>query len=117
MDGVPYSFQKGRYNVLKIVSLAIGLAVGLLLLAQVFFERSFESSWPDADRLYVIADRYSLNQEAEQTTFSVSGGVPAGVKAEIPGVEDVIRYTPVFLPALSWWMRRDGASRQIYPPL
>ncbi|MCM1041669.1 MAG: ABC transporter permease [Bacteroides sp.] len=88
-------FRKGRYNVLKIVSLAIGLAVSLVLLAQVFFERSFEAFWPDADRLYLIANRYSLNQEAEKTTFNVSGGVPAGVKAEIPGVEDAIRYTPI----------------------
>lgn len=88
-------FKKGRYNSLKIVSLAVGLAVGLLLLGQLLFERSYDTCYPDADRLYLIVDRYSLNGSDEETAFRVSGGVPAGFRNEIPGVEDAIRFTYV----------------------
>ena len=35
-------FKKGRHNVMKIVSLGIGLAVGLVLIAKVYFEQSYD---------------------------------------------------------------------------
>ncbi len=88
-------FKKGRYNVLKIVSLAVGLAVGLLLLAQLFFERSFDDCYPDVERLYLLVDHYSLNGD-EKESFHVSGGVPAAIRAEITGVEDALRFTYIF---------------------
>ncbi|MDE5575265.1 MAG: ABC transporter permease [Bacteroidales bacterium] len=81
---------------MKIVSLAIGFSVGLVLLAQLFFERSFDACYPDADRLYLVVDCYSRNGEAEENSFYVSGAVPAGMKEEIPGVEDAMRFTYVF---------------------
>ena len=88
-------FKKGRYNLLKIVSLAIGFSVGLVLLAQLFFERSFDACYPDADRLYLITNCYSLNGEAEKSSFHISGGVSVGMRDEIPGVEGAIRFTYV----------------------
>lgn len=88
-------FKKGRYNLLKIISLATGFSVGLILLAQVFFERSYDACYPDADRLYLVVNRYSHNGE-EKTTFRVSGGVPAGMRMEIPGVETAMRFTYIF---------------------
>ena len=36
-------FKKGRHNVMKIVSLGIGLAVGLVLIAKVYFEQAVAS--------------------------------------------------------------------------
>ena len=43
-------FKKGRHNVMKIVSLGIGLAVGLVLIAKVYFEQSYDDFYPDSDR-------------------------------------------------------------------
>ena len=43
-------FKKGRHNVMKIVSLGIGLAVGLVLIAKVYFEQSYDDFYPDRDR-------------------------------------------------------------------
>ena len=42
-------FKKGRHNVMKIVSLGIGLAVGLVLIAKVYFEQSYDDFYPDRD--------------------------------------------------------------------
>ena len=44
-------FKKGRHNVMKIVSLGIGLAVGLVLIAKVYFEQSYDDFYPDRDRV------------------------------------------------------------------
>ncbi|MCS3062837.1 hypothetical protein NXX40_09055 [Parabacteroides distasonis] len=47
-------FKKGRHNVMKIVSLGIGLAVGLVLIAKVYFEQSYDDFYPDRDRVYQV---------------------------------------------------------------
>ena len=35
--------QRGRHNIMKIASLALGLAVGLVLIAKVCYEQSFDT--------------------------------------------------------------------------
>ena len=44
-------FKRGRHNVTKIVSLSIGLAIGLVLIAKIYFEQSYDSFYPNADRI------------------------------------------------------------------
>ena len=51
-------FKKGRHNVMKIVSLGIGLAVGLVLIAKVYFEQSYDDFYPDRDRVYQVWAKY-----------------------------------------------------------
>ena len=55
--------QKGRHNYMKILSLAIGFAVGLVLIAKVCFEQSYDNFYPDIDRIYQIHETYSQNNE------------------------------------------------------
>ena len=43
-------FKKGRSNGIKILSLGVGLAMGLVLISKVCFERSFDKFYPDSDR-------------------------------------------------------------------
>ena len=45
-------FKKGRSNGIKILSLGVGLAMGLVLISKVCFERSFDKFYPDSDRIY-----------------------------------------------------------------
>ena len=54
-------FKKGRHNVMKIVSLGIGLAVGLVLIAKVYFEQSYDDFYPDRDRVYQVWAKYQQN--------------------------------------------------------
>ena len=45
--------------VIKVLSLGIGLAVGIVLIAKVFFELSYDSFYRDIDRVYTINTWYS----------------------------------------------------------
>lgn len=85
-------FQKGRHNGMKILSLAVGLAVGLVLVAKVYFEQSYDDFYPDGDRIYRIYQKIDRNNELREYE-TVSGGVAAGLKAEIPQIEAATRFT------------------------
>ena len=41
--------KRGQHNLLKVVSLGIGLAVGLVLIAKVCFEQSYDNFYPDSE--------------------------------------------------------------------
>ena len=57
--------QKGRHNYMKIFSLAIGFAVGLILIAKVCFEQSYDNFYPDNDRIYQIHEKYAQGDEED----------------------------------------------------
>lgn len=84
-------FKKGRHNGIKILSLGVGLAMGLVLIAKVCFELSYDSFYPHADRIYAIQENVSFGDKPLDTYPHVSGGIAPGMKAEIPGVEAATR--------------------------
>ena len=80
---------------IKVLSLGIGLAVGIVLIAKVFFELSYDSFYKDIDRVYTINTWYS-HQGEEKDYGQVSGAVAVGFMDEVPGVESGTRTTYVF---------------------
>ena len=80
---------------IKVLSLGIGLAVGIVLIAKVFFELSYDSFYKDIDRVYTIRTWYS-QQGDEHDYGQVSGAVAVGFMEEVPGVESGTRTTYVF---------------------
>ena len=80
---------------IKVLSLGIGLAVGIVLIAKVFFELSYDSFYKDIDRVYTIRTWYS-QQGDEHDYGQVSGAVSVGFMEEVPGVEAGTRTTYVF---------------------
>lgn len=84
-------FRKGRHNGFKILSLGVGLAVGMVLIAKVCFEVSFDNFYPEASRIYNIRENVSVGDRDLEAFHYVSGGVALGMKAEIPGVEAATR--------------------------
>ena len=80
---------------IKVLSLGIGLAVGIVLIAKVFFELSYDSFYKDIDRVYTINTWYSMQGE-EKDYGQVSGAVAVGFMDEVPGVEAGTRTTYVF---------------------
>ena len=81
--------------VIKVLSLGIGLAVGIVLIAKVFFELSYDSFYKDIDRVYNINTWISM-QGNEKDYGQVSGAVAVGFMEEVPGVEAGTRTTFVF---------------------
>ena len=80
---------------IKVLSLGIGLAVGIVLIAKVFFELSYDSYYKDIDRVYTINTWISM-QGNEKDYGQVSGAVAVGFMEEVPGVEVGTRTTFVF---------------------
>jgi len=83
--------NKFKDNLIKILSLGIGLAIGIVLIAKVCFELSYDSFYKDVDRIYLIrAD--IIQGDRQDDDNRISGGVAPGFQAEVPGVESATRY-------------------------
>lgn len=81
--------------ILKILSLGMGLAVAIVLIAKVCFELSYDSFYRDVDRIYTIMS--GIDQQGERSEFpQVSGAVAPGFKTDVPGVEEATRTTFYF---------------------
>ena len=88
--------KKNSDILIKVLSLGIGLAVGIVLIAKVFFELSYDSFYKDIDRVYTINTWISMQGNDEKDYGQVSGAVAVGFMEEVPGVECGTRTTPVF---------------------
>lgn len=82
-------------NILKILSLGIGLAIGCILIAKVCFESSYDNFYKGLERIYLIKPNYSLRGEVNES-YQVSGGIAPGFKKYVPGVESATRTTFLF---------------------
>lgn len=82
-------------NILKILSLGIGLAIGCILIAKVCFESSYDNFYKGLERIYLIKPNYSLRGEINESD-QVSGGIAPGFKKYVPGVESATRTTFLF---------------------
>ena len=50
-------------KLIKILSLGIGLAIGIVLIAKVCFELSYDSFYKDVDRIYMIKENFIMQNE------------------------------------------------------
>jgi len=92
-------FRKGRSNLLKIICLAFGITAGLMLIAKVHFESSYDTYFPDNERVYQLRTYVTRTTDGEDKEYGqISGGVAPGMMAEIPEVEAATRMTLMFDP-------------------
>ena len=84
--------KRGRNHGMKILSLGVGLAMGLVLIAKVFFEQSYDTFYPDADRIYRMNEMIVMNGELKDYE-QVSGGVAVGMRQDVAGVQQATRCT------------------------
>ena len=90
-------FRKGEHTTTRIISLATGLAFGILLLAEVFYYYSYDSFYPDASRIYVVHENFKPDKSVEKLMSypRVSGAIAPGLKAEVPGIEAACRLNSI----------------------
>ena len=66
-------------NLLKVVSLGLGLTMSILLFARVAFEQSYDTCFPDTDRLYQVWSQFTVKGEKldwqQQNCGPVAGGI------------------------------------------
>jgi putative ABC transport system permease protein len=90
-------FRKGEHTVTRIISLAAGLAFGILLLAEVLYYYSYDSFYPDAGRIYVVHENFRPDKSSEELMSNprVSGAIGPGLKDEVPGIEAASRLNSI----------------------
>lgn len=81
--------------IIKILSLGLGLAVGIVLVAKIIYEISYDTAYKYSDRIYLISSNFVRGDEASNEFNQVSGGVAPGFKESVPGVESATRVTHV----------------------
>lgn len=86
-------FKKKQNNGIKIISLGVGLAMGLVLIAKVCFEQTFDDFYPHSERIYQIQENVVAGNDKPNAYGQVSGGVAPGMKADLPQVEAATRLT------------------------
>lgn len=83
-------------NIIKVISLTLGLFVGILLFARVSFELSFDSSYHEPEKLCVVNATYVIGGEKREPETVVMGPVPEAIgtafPAEIEGFTLVSRW-------------------------
>jgi len=85
-------FKRGQHNVMKIISLGIGLTIGLVLIAKVHFENTYDNFYSNGDRIYRVYEKFFMNGEVGDHGQTPAGVIPL-LKQETPEIEAATRYT------------------------
>ena len=88
--------MKIKKNIIQILSLSFGLAIGVVLIAKVCFELDFDKFYDHRERVYTIMTGVQRHDEDPINANQISGAVAPGFREFIPGVEVATRITPVF---------------------
>lgn len=96
-----------RRNVIKLLCLTVGLALGFVLVAKIYLETSFDAFYPHADRIYLVTENFTQNGEYSEYQRT-PGAIAPGLKGYSPQVEAATRHTVMF--GLTAVKLRDGRS-------
>ena len=88
-------FKKNRNNFIKIVSLGLGLAAGLILIAKALFEVAYDNFYPDSKNIYLVQSLAKMGSDPEELYPQVSGAVAPAIKEEVPQVLGATRFTNI----------------------
>lgn len=78
--------RRGQHNFVKILCLALGLAISSVIIAEIYFEQTYDTYFPGWERTYQIFEM--CNNQGKTTMFNqTSGAIAQGVKQYAPMVE------------------------------
>ena len=78
--------KKLNIGIFKVLSLAVGLAVGLVLIAKITFESSYDKFYPAYDDIYCVQYEYSYTDGNRSLDNLTPGAVSYYLQQEIPQV-------------------------------
>lgn len=89
--------RKDEHTLTRIISLALGLAFGILLISEVLYYYSFDSFYPNANRVYVVHENFKMDKSTDKLESypRVSGAIAPGLKSEVPGIEAATRLNSI----------------------
>lgn len=102
-------FRKGQHAVSKTLSLALGLAISAVIIAELYYEQTFDTHFPGANRTYQIKEKYTTGDMKDMASAMVTPGAWApGLKQCAPMVEAYTRL--IGLQGPSTQMRLDDMT-------
>ena len=87
--------RRGQHNFVKILCLALGLAISSVIIAEIYFEQTYDTYFPSWERTYQISEVGSMPSFNGSKPFSfnqTSGAIAPGVKDYAPMVEAATRF-------------------------
>ena len=88
-------FRRRQHNVAKILCLALGLSVSAVIIAEIYYEQTFDQSYPDFDRICRVTEGFKMKAQEFTESSNTSGGVVPMMKRTIPQVELATRTNPI----------------------
>lgn len=85
--------RRGQHNFVKILCLALGLAVSSVIIAEIYFEQTFDTWFEDWQRTYVVEETAKIGNEEPATYTQTPGAIAPGLKRYCPMVEAATRIT------------------------
>ena len=89
-------FHRGQGTFIKIISLAIGLTIGLVLIAKVQLERNYDSCIVDKENVYELQETFQRKGQESQQYGATPGGIAPVLAQEIPEIQAATRFTSQF---------------------
>ncbi len=86
-------------NIIKVVSLGLGLTMSILLFARVAFEQSYDTCYKDYDNLYQIFSIFTANGEQFQPQKQNCGPVAGAILENFPQEVEAATSVAYFLGA------------------
>ena len=87
--------RRGQHNFVKILCLALGLAISSVIIAEIYFEQTYDTYFPEWERTYQISEVGSMPSFNGSKPFNfnqTSGAIAPGVKDYAPMVEAATRF-------------------------
>lgn len=81
-----------RRNITKLLCLTLGLTMGFILTAKVYYEKTFDMFFPDASRIYLVYEQFQYGDEAPYDFNTTSGAYAPALKDYLPQVELATRF-------------------------
>lgn len=94
-QALQFLLHRGNANMIKILCLGVGMAIGLAMLAEVIFERNYDTFVPQAENTYRLGELYQAEVGKEVRYGQTAGALAPGLKKENPYIEAATRFTPI----------------------
>lgn len=89
--------RKHQHAISKVICLAFGLAISSVLIAEIYFEQTFDTHFKGADRTYYVMENVKTTDKNNPTEYAQTPGAWApGLKKYAPMVEAATRRLNIY---------------------
>ena len=87
--------RRGQHNVVKILCLALGLSMSAVIIAEVYYEQTYNQCFSDHLRICRVTEAFKTKNQELGEHAKTSGGVAPLMKKTIAKVELATRINPI----------------------